>query len=387
MTYRKLKNTGYYLMTYGAAIIAVTMLFLIGQFLFIKGSRLIQPEMFRNPYWSENILVGFAQQRPFDATLHQVVDHQGKTLLLINEIGADSIVHEAIDLSAGPNHKQPKRIKVGSHLEKVTYIDEQGVLQVGGALFGDQPEVLMSRLTRAQTIQEMYIQTPGGGVGGSIKATFMLIGLSVVLAFPLGIGAALYLNEVAKKTRLTRLLSASIDMLAGVPSIIFGLMGMVVLYPVVSFFGVTGRSIVLGALTMAVLLLPVIIRSVQESLKVVPQSQRDASLSLGATQTQTMLRVVLPAAIPGILSALILSISRVIGESAALIFTMGTFINDQPKYQEGATTLAVHIWSVMSQEKPNFELASAISLVILVIVLVLNLVIKLSAKRLRKGAL
>ncbi|WZU03010.1 ABC transporter permease subunit [Erysipelothrix sp. D19-032] len=171
---------------------------------------------------------------------------------------------------------------------------------------------------------------------------------------------------------------------AGVPSIIFGLMGIVVLYPITAFFNISGLSILLGGMTMSVMLLPVIIRSVQESLIVVPRDYRSASLSLGASQTQTIFRVILPSALPGILSAILLAVSRIIGESAALIYTMGTFINDAPRVGEGATTLAVHIWSVMSHEQPNFELASAISIIILALVLVLNLSVKLMSRRLNK---
>ena len=122
----------------------------------------------------------------------------------------------------------------------------------------------------------------------------------------------------------------------------------------------------------------------QESLITVPDGLRSASLSLGATQTQTIFKVLLPTALPGLLSALILSISRIIGESAALIFTMGTFVNDSPQLKESASTLSVHIWSLMSHEQPNFELAAAIAIIILVMVLILNLSIRIIGNRYRK---
>ncbi len=115
-----------------------------------------------------------------------------------------------------------------------------------------------------------------------------------------------------------------------------------------------------------------------------PQSLRMASLSLGASTTQTIFRVILPNAIPGILSATLLSMSRIIGESAALIFTMGTAISDNPKISQSATSLAVHIWTVMAGEQPNFELATAISLLILVLVLILNLTVKLLTHRINR---
>lgn len=177
---------------------------------------------------------------------------------------------------------------------------------------------------------------------------------------------------------------SSIELLAGVPSIIFGLMGVSVLFPITKAVGINTVSVLLGGLTMAVMLLPLIIRQTEESLKVVPDGLRFASLSLGATQTQTIFKVILPSALPGIITATLLSISRIIGESAALIYTMGTFINDAPRIDQGATTLAVQIWSLMSGEQPNFELSSTISIIILVMVLILNLSVKFITYRLNK---
>ena len=137
-------------------------------------------------------------------------------------------------------------------------------------------------------------------------------------------------------------------------------------------------------MTLAIILLPTIIRTTEESLKVVPQNFREASFSLGANQTQTIFKIVLPAALPGILTATILGIGRVIGESAALIYTMGTFINDDPSLLQGATSLAVQIWSIMNGEQPNFALASSISIIILVMVLIMNISVKSISRKLFK---
>ena len=128
-----------------------------------------------------------------------------------------------------------------------------------------------------------------------------------------------------------------------------------------------------------------IIKSVEEALIVVPQSLQDASLSLGATKAQTILKVVLPCCINGILTGVLLSIGRVIGESAALIYTMGTFISDNPTINGSATSLSLMIWSFMSSEQPNFELACAISIIILAIVLVLNIIVKIIGKKLDRS--
>ncbi|MEG0290116.1 MAG: ABC transporter permease subunit, partial [Erysipelotrichaceae bacterium] len=140
----------------------------------------------------------------------------------------------------------------------------------------------------------------------------------------------------------------------------------------------------LGSLTLSIILLPTIIRSTQEALLVIPNHLRDASLAVGANKSQTIFKIVLPCATPGILTGVLLSMGRVIGESAALIYTMGTFINDSPTILSQGTSLAVHIWSVMSGEQPNFELACAISIILLIFVLCLNITVKLVSKRFTK---
>ena len=246
-------------------------------------------------------------------------------------------------------------------------------------------EIVAMLDTNATSIKSMYFKTPGGGIRGSIITTLYLIVVSLLIALPLGIAAAIYLHEYAKPTRMTGFIRSAIEMLTGVPSIIFGLMGVAVLFPITQVFGATTTNILLGSLTMSVILLPTIIRSTEEALIVVPSSLRDASLSLGANQSQTIFKVVLPCAVPGILTGVLLSIGRIIGESAALIYAMGTYVNDTPELLSQGTSLAVHIYNIMSSEQPNFELASAISLVILIFVLVLNISIKLLSKRFNKA--
>ena len=133
----------------------------------------------------------------------------------------------------------------------------------------------------------------------------------MLIALPLGVASAIYLHEYAPKNRFTALIRSAIEMLTGVPSIIFGLMGVVVLFPITQLFGATTSNILLGSFTMSIILLPTIIRSTEEALIVVPQSLRDASLSIGANQSQTIFKVVLPCAIPGILTGVLLSLSLI----------------------------------------------------------------------------
>lgn len=281
----------------------------------------------------------------------------------------------------------PLQVPLHSLVQRIDYMSvSQQRKMAAGVLGGDQSvDATMQKLTGDSVgLLGIYYQTAGGGFRGSMFATFMLIGLTLVIALPIGIAAAIYLHELAPKNRLTALLRSLIEMLAGVPSIVFGLMGMTMLFSITSLVGIKTQSIVLGALTVAIMLFPVIIRQTEEALLVVPDGLRMASLSLGSTQTQMIMRVVLPNALPGILAATLLSISRIIGESAALIYTMGVAINDKPAIDRSATSLAVQIWTVMTGEQPNFELASAISIIILTMVLMMNLTVKTVSHGLRR---
>lgn len=234
-------------------------------------------------------------------------------------------------------------------------------------------------------IVSLNYQSLGGGIKGSIITTLYLILISLTLSLPIGISSAIYLHEYANKNKINSLIRQGIDTLTGIPSIIYGLMGVTVLFPITQLVGATSTSILLGGLTLAIILLPTIIRSTEEALIIVPQSLRDASLSLGATKSQTIFKVVLPCAMNGILTGVLLSIGRVIGESAALVYTTSTVINDYPTILSQGTSLALMIWSIMSGEQPNFELASAISLIILVIVFAINTIVKIIGKHFAKS--
>ena len=277
-------------------------------------------------------------------------------------------------------------LTVGNTMQNIYYVDsatgEQVYLSQGSM---ESAENLVSILDEAESIVSVNFQSLGGGIRGSIVSTLYLILISLLISLPIGIGAAIYLHEYAAKTKINSLIRQGIDTLTGVPSIIYGLMGVTVLFPVTQAFGATSTSILLGGLTLAIILLPTIISSTEEALIVVPQSLRDGSLSLGATKSQTIFKVVLPCAINGILTGVLLGIGRVIGESAALVYTTSTVINDNPTILSQGTSLALMIWSIMSGEQPNYELASAISLIILIIVFVINLVVKLIGKRLAKS--
>jgi phosphate transport system permease protein len=210
--------------------------------------------------------------------------------------------------------------------------------------------------------------------------------MTLLIAIPIGVSTAIYFNEIAKRNRFTNTIRTMVDLLTGVPSIIYGLLGAALFIPLLNnTIQTAGGSVISGALTLAVILLPTIIKSTEEALKVISNDLRRGSLALGASKTQTIFKVVIPSAIPGILTGVLLGVGRIIGESAALIYATGAAIKDEVILTERSTSLAVHIWTVMQGEKPNFELASAIAIIILGVVFVMNFVIKLLAKRLSKA--
>lgn len=260
-------------------------------------------------------------------------------------------------------------------IRKLIGVDSHGDYHYIGR-FVDAREV-RDELDLCERIYDMTLYDGGGGIRSSLLITLILIVLTLIVAVPIGILVAIYINEFAKENKITRTLVSLINMINGIPSIIFGLVGAAVFVPLVSL--VTGRqslSIIAGSLTMLIIILPVIISTTIESLRSVPISYREASLSLGASETQTAFKVVLPSAKGGVLTSVLLSISRIIGESAALIFVMGSGITDSISLLRPGTTLAVHIWSVMAGETPNVKLASTISVYIIFIILILSLSLK-----------
>lgn len=268
-------------------------------------------------------------------------------------------------------------------ITKVILEDLDGNMYLGFAKNG--ADSIAEAFDKGDIITNLVVTTSGGGIRGSLLTTLYLILLTLLIALPLGVGAAIYLTQYAPKNKITSIMQSMIDMTSGIPSIIFGLVGAIVFIPFMNnLIGSDGGSIASGALTLAIMLLPIIIRTTEEAINVIPTTYRNASLALGASSTQTTFKVILPNALGGILTSVLLSIGRIIGESAALIYAVGTAIKDTAIINQKSTSLAVHIWSLMSGESPNFELSCAISIVILVIVLVLSIITKLVAKKLNK---
>ena len=215
----------------------------------------------------------------------------------------------------------------------------------------------------------------------AIITTLYAVAISLILAVPVGIMTAIFLNEYAKRGNiLVRIIRSAIDILAGVPSIVYGLFGMIAFVPL---FGGSG-SILSGSLTISIMLLPTIVRSTEESLKSVADSMREGSLALGAGKLRTIFKIVLPSALPGILSAVILSMGRVISESAPFLYTMGSVITAVPKgIMDSGASLAVALYQ-LSGEGWYINEAYATAVVLIVLVLALNLCAEALAGKLSK---
>lgn len=217
--------------------------------------------------------------------------------------------------------------------------------------------------------------TPGeAGVRTALLGSVWVIAITVLFAFPIGVGAAIYLEEYASRSRINQIIETNIRNLAGVPSIIYGLLGLAIFVRALSFV-TDGRTLLSAGLTMGLLILPVIVINAQEALRAVPSSIREASLGLGATKWQTIWNQVLPAAMPGILTGTILAMSRAIGETAPLIVIgASTFIVFDPNGPLSKfTALPIQIYQWTSRPQDQFrDIAAAAIIVLLVLLLSLN---------------
>ncbi|SHE40359.1 phosphate ABC transporter permease PstA [Vibrio gazogenes] len=218
------------------------------------------------------------------------------------------------------------------------------------------------------------------GIFPMIVATLYMVIASIAVAAPMGIMTAIYLTEYAKVgSRLVKVIRFCTESLAGIPSIIFGLFGMTFFVAILGF----GFSILSGALTLSILILPVIIRTTEEALMAVPQTYREGSYGLGASKIYTIWRLILPSAIPGILASVILSIGRVIGESAPVFLTAGMVARIPDSLFDSGRTLTVHLYKLTTElfSVEEWNQAYGTATVLIVVVLLINMVTKLIAKR------
>lgn len=273
-----------------------------------------------------------------------------------------------------------KRTRIGDNILKVLIYLAAGVaiaLLVGimGYVFvRGLPQVSWQLLSTVQSSLKGTF-----GILGNIINTIYIIVITLIIAAPIGIGSAIYLNEYAKPGKLVRTIEFTTEILSGIPSIIFGLFGMV-------FFGMTlklGYSVLTGSFTLTLMVLPLITRNTQEALKTVPDSYRSGALGIGATKWYMIRTILMPSAAPGILTGVILSIGRIVGESAALLFTAGSGFqlpkNLFGKLFESSGTLTIQLY--LSMQKAKYDQAFGIAVVLLIIVLGINLLTRFLTNR------
>jgi len=235
------------------------------------------------------------------------------------------------------------------------------VLVVGYVLINGLPHIRPSLFA-------FQFTTENQSLFPALMGTLMIVGLSLVLAVPLGIFSAVYLVEYAKRgSWFVKVVRLTTETLAGIPSIVYGLFGFI-------FFGVFlgwGLSLMSGAFTVSIMILPLIMRTTEESLKAVPDTYREGSFGLGAGRLRTVVRIVLPAAIPGILAGVILAIGRIIGETAAIIFTLGNVARMPNNLFDTGRTLSAHMYALANEGTHPGE-AHATAAVLLIVVILIN---------------
>ncbi|MBQ2802047.1 MAG: phosphate ABC transporter permease PstA [Lachnospiraceae bacterium] len=366
---------------YASSAFTVVILAVIIGFILIKGLPRINMDFLTNSYEDKTTYVTIGATADGHTKIQDnqcVSEALGATL----SVGEEGLVVEKIEkaslLKAGVDGTGAVyEIKKGDVITKL------GSCQVERELKnGTSAEEVLEESTKA--IQEntgkmkVKVVRRGGGIFPMIVTTIYMVGLSLVIAGPIGILAAIYLNEYAKKGKMMTIIHFAIENLAGIPSIIYGLFGSLVFVQMMKL----QYSILAGALTISIILLPTIITTTEETLKTIPKTYRESSLGLGATKLQTITKVVLPNAISGILVAVLLSIGRIVGESAALLLTAGT-VSQIPSRLYGnsasGATLTIKAYMLMKEEN-DLTTACAIGVILLTIVIVINVSSKLVTK-------
>ena len=250
---------------------------------------------------------------------------------------------------------------------------------IGYILYRGLPHISIAFLTSKPSLIRGTV-----GILPNILNTIYIILITLIIVLPLGVGSAIYLNEYAKSKKLIRIIELATETLSGIPSIIYGLVGMLIFVQFCSL----GTSILAGSLTLVIMTLPTIMRTTQESLKTVPNGYREGSLALGSGKWYMIRTVVLPSAIDGIVTGCILSIGRIVGESAALLFTAGMAnellgIVDAVTSGNAGSSLTVALY-MYAKERGEFEIAFAIAAILLILTFVINMSAKWTASALKK---
>lgn len=370
MKKRKLKDGALNTLIYLSTALTIGILVVIIGFILYKGLPGINVE-FLTRSWDDKttfVNVSTIENAPsademYIADLGITIGNDHKDNVIIKDIDKKSPVLNALNMK-GEGYELKKK-------DIITKIDSDNTKDLN-------IKEVVTLLNSIEGTTRLKIVRPGGGIIPMLVSTVYIILLSLVIAAPIGISSAIYLNEYAKPGRVLRLIRFAIQNLAGIPSIIYGLFGMLVFVQIANM----QYSILAGALTLSIMLLPTIISTTEEALKEIPKAYRESSFGLGATKLQTIRKIILPGALPGILVAMILSIGRIVGESAALIFTAGTIAQIPSGLIGGkasAATLTTKMYWLI-KESGNLATASSIAVVLLILIIALNLSSKLVTK-------
>ncbi|MCL2213788.1 MAG: phosphate ABC transporter permease PstA [Treponema sp.] len=255
-------------------------------------------------------------------------------------------------------------------------------LAMGGVILSLLFVLIYIFRSQAGFLNWTFLTSAETGILPMIVTTLYVVIVSIAAALPAGLAAAIFLNEYSGNSFFIRILRLAIETLAGIPSIIYGLFGLLLFCRTLNF----GQSIIAGSLTLSIMILPVIIRTTEESLKSIPDSFREGSLALGATKFQTIVHVVLPSALPGILTSVILAVGRVIGESAPVLLTVGLTKNMPRSIFESGRTLTIHLFYLTNEavRPEDFGIAFATASVLVILVVIINTAAKILTTDFRK---
>lgn len=361
-----------------AALIAAMLLLVITGFIIKNGYKKISLDYFLSDYNDKTVYINIHRDNEADIissdekilgkgdiSIYEwgitISMFEDKSNYYISHIDKDSSFRNATDLKGNSFI-----LKEGDIIKKIS---GENIAELG------HEEVLSLMNTNDVKLK---INRPGGGIYPMLISTLMLIILSLIITIPIGVCSAIYLVEYASNIKIVSIIRFATEALAGIPSIVYGLFGMILFVKYLSI----GQSILSASMTLSIILLPTVIRTTEETLLTVPNSYKEGSYALGANKLQTLLKIILPNTISGIIIAIILSIGRIVGESAALLFTLGTFAKVPDNIFDSGTSLTVRAFMEV-KEYADVESACGMGIVLLSIVLSLNIFTKIIAKKLK----
>lgn len=337
------------LMVFSSVLVIAILLFVIG-FVVIHGIGEIDKQFILGDYDAKTVYVDIKTPEGLKLTV-DVVEYDTKDYLEITKIESGS------PIASGISNGEEWGLKVGDIIRKV---EGNNTHDMKPSEFYDIDKTLTAN-TR------LKITRPGEGIFPLIINTIIMIGLSLLFALPISIASAIYLAEYAKEGKVLNLIRFTTSCLSGIPSIVFGLFGMLVFVSTLKL----GFSLISGSLTLSIVLLPTIIGQTEEAIRRVPQTFREGSFALGATKLQTIFKVILPNGLSGILVGVLLSVGRIVAESAALILTAGTVARIPQSALESASTLTVKAY-VVAKETGDIRLACAMGIIAILLIIVVN---------------